>query len=317
MDSIKVLNDCQFTHNTFRLRGPTSPLEVKFNGLALLNATRMSIVSANSVNCVAVEADVTARHNRLLVAGEISLSGDATRNRLSLGNTTLMPNLLDFPAFMCMLWAPFVELRVNRLLSERTFGLPEEICGALCGVGFDPATCVSYDANTDIELLFDSSVTSEDIDLISLLRYQISQLFYMKGQHIAMQTPAALRPQENMNMEKCLKERQQACRQTLLTLLNRTRFDRHWFATIPQRTDISPTYRWNLLADNSWRLAYRNFQCRPFSEALLANLNLKTAVLMPINIPILNLHRQSSPTNSWENEVLLNLDNLEKTVNLQ
>lgn len=309
------LKDDQFTHDTFHIRGPTSPLEVKFRGLLKMNATQNCSVSVSSINCVAIETDVSARHSRLMVAGVMSLT-NVSRNRVSLSDTTIMPNLLDIPAFMCILWAPFVELRVNRLLSERAIGLPEEICGALCGLGFDPLTNTSYDANTDIEVLFDSSVTSEDIDLINLLRYQISQLFYNKGQHITRQTNSGMRLQENSSLE-LLSRSQQTCRQTLLKLLNRTRIARHWFVALPEMTNISPTYRWNMLKDYKWKHAYRTFECRPFSEALLQNLNLKTAVLTPISIPILNLDRETNLANCWENEVFQNLNDLEQDSNFQ
>lgn len=108
-------------------------------------------MSTNSINSIALEPDVTAKHARLLVAGEISLS-EINPSRLSLSNTTFMPNIVDFPAFMCLLFSPHVELRVNKLVSERVFGMAEEVCGAICGIGAHPDTNRSYDIDNDIDV---------------------------------------------------------------------------------------------------------------------------------------------------------------------
>ena len=63
-----------------------------------------------------------------------------------------MPNLMDFPAFMSILFAPTVEFRINKLVSIYSFNMPEEICGAICGIGFDPLTNKSFDPDNDIDV---------------------------------------------------------------------------------------------------------------------------------------------------------------------
>ena len=313
-----------------------------------LNATRLAVVSANSINCVALETTGAAwssspSYSRLLVAGEVNSSAG---DRLSLANTTLMPALLDFAALMALLWAPSVELRVNHLLSRRAFGLPEELCGLLAGVGAaDSATTgassSSLDPDADIELLCDASLTEEDLALVGLLRYQISQFFYIKGRHISLQTGGGgggggmRRLQSSLSIERCLGRRQQACRRTLLQLLTRTRLARSWFergsnggggndglkTSSETSSSVSPTYHWNMLSDERWPLAYRSFALRPAlgETALLRSLDLKTAVLAPLNVPILGgRHPQLSSSSSsggenqpWEDIVLTNLDCLE------
>lgn len=311
-----------------------------------LNATRLAVVSANSINCVALETTGAAwssspSYSRLLVAGEVNSSAG---DRLSLANTTLMPALLDFAALMALLWAPSVELRVNHLLSRRAFGLPEELCGLLAGVGASD-TGATLDPDADIELLCDASLTEEDLALVGLLRYQISQFFYIKGRHISLQTGGGgggggvggmRRLQSSLSIERCLGRRQQACRRTLLQLLTRTRLARSWFergshggggndglkTLSDASSSVSPTYRWNMLSDDRWPLAYRSFALRPvLSEtALLRSLDLKTAVLAPLNVPVLGgRHPQLSSSSSssggenqpWEDIVLANLDCLE------
>lgn len=117
-----------------------------------MNSMKNINISAHSINSVALEPDITAKHARLLVSGEINLS-ESDQNRLSLSNTTLMPNLIDFPSFMCLLFSPFVELRVNKLVNDRSFGMPEEVCGAICGLGFHPNN-QSYDPDNDIDVSF-------------------------------------------------------------------------------------------------------------------------------------------------------------------
>ncbi len=297
-----------------------------------MNFPQRCYVAPSSVNCVALEPNVSsARHARLLVAGEITLAG-SRRERFSLGHTTLMPNSIDFPVLMCMLWAPRVELRVNKLLSERTYGLPEELCGALCGVGFDPSTGVSYDPDTDMELLFDSSVTAQDIELLNLLRYQVSQFFKAKHQHITSTPPQwtsigeRLQRQQSLGLaEQCLAKRQQMCRQTLLQLLNRTRFPRHWFQRGSEwgakPTKVSPTYHWSMFSSTAGHGGhqtppYRAFHFHPLSQPFPENINPKKAVLKPISIPILNEQTGTASTttttaSSWEDIVLQNLNSLE------
>lgn len=118
-----------------------------------MNSKKFINVSAHSINSVALEPDISSKHARLLVSGEINLN-ESYQNRITLRNTTFMPNIIDFPYFMCLLFSPFIELRVNKLLSNRSFCLPEEICGAICGVGFDPETGESYDADNDIDVSY-------------------------------------------------------------------------------------------------------------------------------------------------------------------
>ena len=340
LDSIRILGEekgCQqeLSADVFHLRGPTSPLELTFRPLPRLNGARSCALAPSSVNVVALEPETevnssSARHARLLVAGEISLSGGGgggghrrqQQQRLLLSHTTLMPNSLDFPALMCMLWAPRVELRVNRLLSaEKSCGLPEEICGVLCGLGFDartPDASSSLDPDTDIELLFDSTLTEEDVELVNLVRYHVSQFFYIKQQHITLQTPAGVRLAESLGIEKCLRRRQQLCRRTLLQLLTRSRFRRRWwFQREPNRpagADVRPTFRWNMFNCAEQRKApYRAFDFRPFHQAMLDSIDLEKAVLRPISIPILNveLNATAASITSWEDSVLLNLVNME------
>ncbi|KAJ6218490.1 hypothetical protein RDWZM_009647 [Blomia tropicalis] len=295
-------NDIENVSFPIHINGPFSPLEVRFTGMSLMNATKNVVVSSHSINSVALEPDYASNHSRLLVSGEINIT-EANSNRISLLNTTFMPNLVDFPAFMCLLFSPCVELRINKNVRAQSIGFPNEICGAICGIGFDSSTGISYDPDNDIDFFFDSSINVDDIELVNFLRYQISQFFYTKEQHINVWKSNS-DDKSIFNLERNLFRRQQKCRQTLFQLLNRTRFKRSWFQT--NRIRIDPNFKWNV--NHSIKLDH----CLPFkefSEEMLSTINMKTAVLKPIFIP--KLRKDDEPNVEWEDAVIENLEFIE------
>ena len=110
-------------------------------------------ISKNSINVVVLLPEISEDYSKLFVASEIFFD-EKLQNKICLYGTTLMPNIIDFPAFMSLLFAPTIEFRVNKLVSDYSFSLTEEICGAICGVGFDQITKKSYDPDNDIDVRF-------------------------------------------------------------------------------------------------------------------------------------------------------------------
>ena len=51
----------------------------------------------------------------------------------------------------------------------RTDELKRQYTGALCGLGFNPNTGMSLFPDHDIELVFDTLITQEDLDHVSIL----------------------------------------------------------------------------------------------------------------------------------------------------
>lgn len=139
--------------------------------------------------------------------------------------------------------------------------------------------------------------------MVNFLRYQISQFFYTKEQHINVWKSNS-DDKSIFNLERNLFRRQQKCRQTLFQLLNRTRFKRSWFQT--NRIRIDPNFKWNV--NHSIKLDH----CLPFkefSEEMLSTINMKTAVLKPIFIP--KLRKDDEPNVEWEDAVIENLEFIE------
>lgn len=120
-------------------------------GLTSANQAKNVTISKNSVNIIALDTDPSEKYSKLLISGELFFN-EAAANSISLTNTTMMPSLMDLPAFMALLFAPSVEFRVNKIVSDNCFSLGEEVCGAICGIGFDLKTSQSYDKDNDIDV---------------------------------------------------------------------------------------------------------------------------------------------------------------------
>lgn len=159
------------------------------------------------------------------------------------------------------------------------------------------------------QIFFDSSVNIQDIELINLLRYQIGQFFYSKEQQITSSNDP-YRPLTNLNLEMNLGRRQRKCREILLQILTRTRVKRRWFDIPDPQCEIGATYKWNAFTGPESSSNYRKFEFLKFSEALMKTMNVKTAVLPPILIPILNI--DSTVVVPWEESIMENLHFLEE-----
>ncbi|KAK9501254.1 hypothetical protein O3M35_011997 [Rhynocoris fuscipes] len=143
------------------LKGPKSPLEMSLYGLTKKCSGRDVHVEWNSVNSVLIDNVPMDSHDRMMVAANVTQS--TTSERLTLRNTTLLPNMHGLPSLICLIFAPRVELRTD---PDR-----EKFTGALCGLGFDPETGEGYHPENDMEVMFDVKYDLEDLEYINKMRF--------------------------------------------------------------------------------------------------------------------------------------------------
>ncbi|XP_045143979.1 ATP-dependent RNA helicase TDRD9 [Echinops telfairi] len=148
------------------LHGPFNPYELKCHSLTRISKFRGVWIEKESINSVIISDAPEDLHQRMLVAA--SLSVNATGSTMLLRETSLMPHIPGLPALLSMLFAPVMELRVDRDGKCYT--------GVLCGLGWNPSTGTPILPEHDIELAFDVQFKVEDIMEINILRAAINKL---------------------------------------------------------------------------------------------------------------------------------------------
>uniref|UniRef100_A0AAZ3QMQ0 RNA helicase n=1 Tax=Oncorhynchus tshawytscha TaxID=74940 RepID=A0AAZ3QMQ0_ONCTS len=202
-----------------RVHGPSSPHKVNFHMLMnVLTPYRSVLIEKDSINSVALNDSPQDSHQRMLVAGSVSVS--ATGAQILLKETTLMPHIHGLPALITMLFTPATELRTNE---ERT-----SYTGALCGLGWNVQSQAAALPEHDMELAFDVKFDVEDITEINALRGAINRLV-CEGPN----GPLHLGPDRINTL-------QEDCRERLVSL----------FTKSPPREDLAPVYheepkQWN------------------------------------------------------------------------
>ncbi|XP_069853556.1 ATP-dependent RNA helicase TDRD9 isoform X1 [Dipodomys merriami] len=148
------------------LHGPFNPYELKCQSLTRISKFRCVWIEKESINSVVISDAPADLHQRMLVAA--SLSVNATGSTMLLRETSLMPHIPGLPALLSMLFAPVMELRVDRDGKCYT--------GVLCGLGWSPTTEAPVLPEHDMELAFDVQFSVEDIVEINILRAAINKL---------------------------------------------------------------------------------------------------------------------------------------------
>ncbi|KAM3595501.1 uncharacterized protein V6R79_024411 [Siganus canaliculatus] len=156
----------QFSMAKVVLRGPSSPNKITFQSLNLKIHSKTVSIEGNSINSLALNVSPHYKHQRMLVAGTVSVNSTGTR--VLLRDTSLMPDIPGLPMLITMLFTPVMELRTNE---ERTC-----YTGALCGLGWNSQTQEGILPEHDIELSFDVKIDVEDITEINALRLAINRL---------------------------------------------------------------------------------------------------------------------------------------------
>ncbi|XP_029316166.1 LOW QUALITY PROTEIN: ATP-dependent RNA helicase TDRD9 [Cottoperca gobio] len=148
------------------LYGPNSPNKINFHSLSHKIFYKTVCVEGSSINFLALNENPHYKHQRMLVAGTVSVNSTGTR--ILLRDTSIMPDIPGLPALITMLFTPVMELRTDE---ERTC-----YTGALCGLGWNGQTQKGILPEHDIELTFDVKFDVEDITEINALRVSINRL---------------------------------------------------------------------------------------------------------------------------------------------
>ncbi|XP_034239304.1 probable ATP-dependent RNA helicase spindle-E [Thrips palmi] len=152
-------------NNTVRMRGPSSPLEMKVYGCTNVSSGKDISMDVDSINSVLLDSNPEDPHERLLIAGYVR--ANSSGSKLKLGHSTLLPNIHGLSSLMCLIFSPQVELRLSR--DKRRY------IGALCGLGYDNTTAQSIFPENEMEMKFDCVIDIEDMRKINHLRYWMSK----------------------------------------------------------------------------------------------------------------------------------------------
>lgn len=166
-EPIKVPDEKLCTRNVV-LRGPFSPLETTIHSTIRSLSTKTLAIERFSVNSVLLDTDSNDPTDRLIVAA--SCGSDASGNTLILRNTTVMPNIHGFGAFMAMLFAPMIEIHPDPTRSRFN--------SILCGLGYNPKKQNGYFEEHDVIIHLDCVVDQEDLLQINKIRSTMSDLLY-------------------------------------------------------------------------------------------------------------------------------------------
>ncbi|XP_064368091.1 ATP-dependent RNA helicase TDRD9 [Dromaius novaehollandiae] len=148
------------------LHGPFSPYEVKCYSMTRISRFRCAFIQKESINSVVISEAPEDSFQQMLVAA--SLSVNATGSAVILEETSLMPPIPGLPALLSMLFAPAIELRLDR--SGKYF------TGVLCGLGWNQIHGTPLLPENDMELTFDVRFGVDDIAEINILRTAINKL---------------------------------------------------------------------------------------------------------------------------------------------
>ncbi|XP_068615221.1 ATP-dependent RNA helicase TDRD9-like, partial [Brachionichthys hirsutus] len=155
-----------FSRNKVRLRGPSSPYKLMFHSMSRNTHCMSVFTERGSINSLAVNENPHYKHQKMLVARNVSVSSSGSR--ITLRETSIMPDIPGLPALILMLFTPIMELRTDEEGTCHT--------GALCGLGWNSHTGASILSEHDIELAFDVKFDVEDITEINALRVAMNHL---------------------------------------------------------------------------------------------------------------------------------------------
>ncbi|KAK4320242.1 hypothetical protein Pmani_008893 [Petrolisthes manimaculis] len=156
------------------LRGPDSPLLLKFAALTRTGGCKIVRIDDQSVNSTAIDLEPQNPHDKLLLAASVTL--DPSESGITLRNTTLMPSIPGITTLCLLLFSPVAELRVNKIGTHYT--------GALFGLGCHERSGVAIYPDDDIEYPFDINVTQDDLIMINKIRFLINAVLE-EGEYVS------------------------------------------------------------------------------------------------------------------------------------
>ncbi|NXP21578.1 TDRD9 helicase, partial [Scytalopus superciliaris] len=146
--------------------GPFSPYALKCYGLTAVFRFRNTSICKDSINSIIVCDPSEDPFQQLLVAADVSVN--TVGSAVFLRETSLMPPIPGLLALLSMLFAPAIELRVDK--TGKCFS------GVLCGLGWSQTTGAPLLPENDMDLAFDVHFGVEDITEINNLRTAINKL---------------------------------------------------------------------------------------------------------------------------------------------
>lgn len=147
------------------LLGPYSPLEIDLNGISRLCTNKVN-VEGNSVNSVILNDDILHYRRKFCVAADMTVNADS--KKITIRETTMMPNSPGLAALLAMIFSPSAELRRDQNGSRYV--------SLLTGLGFDKVRGQPYYGERDALLEIDFELTEGDIDIINQLRFSLSEM---------------------------------------------------------------------------------------------------------------------------------------------
>lgn len=179
------------------LRGPTSPIQMRFEAVLRKSKGFNVDIDPNSVNSILLDPDYLKCRRQMLVAASVCQT--AKSNRVVVKDTSMMPNIQGLPTIMSLLFARNYRLIYNTKL--KCFS------GAIFSLGWNEDG-ETLRRDYEIELDFDVHIINDDLELINIARRHISTLI----QFIEVNNPGA--PKAKL---------QQELRQIIMTLIKRRR----------------------------------------------------------------------------------------------
>lgn len=160
------IGDCKFE---LKLNGPFSPLETDLFGISRLVTNKIT-VDRQSVNSVILSDDILNYRGKFCVAANMTVN--AASNRITLRETTMMPNSPGLAALLALIFSPTAELRRDKNGSRYV--------SLLTGLGFDRVRCQPYYGERDSLIDIDFELTESDIEIINQLRFALSEMLFVQ-----------------------------------------------------------------------------------------------------------------------------------------
>ncbi|CAL4131816.1 unnamed protein product, partial [Meganyctiphanes norvegica] len=164
LSSISSSRDLRGYERKIRIKGPDTPLLMRFIAISRIGYTKAVRIDSSSVNSTALDLEPENKHDRMIVASFVSLNPSETC--VTLRNTTLMPNQPGLLSLSLLLFCPVAELRVNKKGTE--------YIGALVGLGCHSDTSQAIYPDEDIEISFDIPFNNDDLELINKIRFTMN-----------------------------------------------------------------------------------------------------------------------------------------------
>ncbi|NXX45654.1 TDRD9 helicase, partial [Tricholaema leucomelas] len=160
-------SQCKVPTHKVTVFGPFTPYEMKCYTMTRVSQFRMVLIQRESINSVVVcdAPEDPIQQFCLFVCLFVFL---VPLSAVILEETSLMPPIPGLLALLSMLFAPAIELRVDKSGKHFT--------GVLCGLGWSQTCGAPLLPENDMELTFDVHFGVEDISEINILRTAINKL---------------------------------------------------------------------------------------------------------------------------------------------